>query len=192
MLLNRIFALFLLTFGTAAMAGTLDFNLRNSSAQVQYSAPMGREELGKTQFQLGGLYSEYGNDNNTMFDAGLAVKDEIGSKAPGFSAGAGIKALAAHTVGTNESAIAIGGMLRYSPPSLSRLGIIGQLYFSPNITTFGDADRYEQSEAQVEYAIIPNAAVYIGYRNIQFDLNTGGKSKTTLDEGAFVGVRMSF
>jgi hypothetical protein len=192
MLLRRVVLLSLLTLSTAAMASTADLNLRNSSAQFRYSTPMSREDLGKTEFQFGALYSEYSNNNNTMLDAGIAVKDEIGSKAPGFSAGAGIKALGAHTVGTNESALAIGGMLRYSPPSLSRLGIMAQVYFSPNITTFGDADRYEQSEAQIEYAIIPNAAAYIGYRNIQFDLNTSGKSKTTLDEGAYIGVRMSF
>ena len=191
MLLSRLAALVFLTFATAAMADTADLNLRNSSAQFQYSMQMSRESLGKTELQLGALYSDDNNNRNTLGDVGVLVKDEVGSKAPGFSVGVGVKGLAAHTAGTNESAIALGGLMRYSPPSISHMGILGLAYFSPNITTFGDADRYFEYRVQVEYLVIPNAAVYIGYRDIEFNLNTG-LGNTTLDEGAFIGVRMSF
>lgn len=190
MLLRLIVALSLLAFGTTAMADTFDLNLRNSSAQVQYGTSMGRDALGKSELHFGALYSDSNNSNNTLVDLGIVVKDEVGSKAPGFSAGVGIKGLVAHTQGTNESALALGGMIRYSPPGLSRMGIVGQLYFAPNITTFGHAKRYVETGIQVEYEVIPNAAAYVGYRNIKFDLNDG--STATLDEGAFVGVRMSF
>jgi hypothetical protein len=190
MLLHRVVVLFLLTFATTAMADTIDLNLRNSSAQFQYSSAMGRDALGKSEFHIGGLYSDSGNSNNTLGDLGIEVKDEVGSKAPGFSVGIGIKGLVAHTQGTNESGVAIGGMVRYSPPTLSRMGIVGQLYFAPNITTFGDADRYVETVARLEFEVIPSAAAYIGYRDIYFNLNNGPNAK--VDQGAFVGVRMSF
>jgi hypothetical protein len=190
MLLRRIVVISLLTACTTAMADTIDLNLRNSSVQFQYNSAMGRDTLGKTEFFVGGLYSDTNNSHNTLGDIGLMVKDELGGNAPGFSVGVGIKGLFAHTQGTNESALALGGMIRYSPPSLPRLGIGGQLYFSPNITTFGDADRYEETLLQLEYVIIPNAAAYIGYRDISFNLNNG--PNTTVDQGAFIGVRMSF
>lgn len=191
MLLSRLVALIFLTFTTAAMADTADLNLRNSSVQFQYGALMGHETLGKTELQIGALYSDDNNNRNTLGDVGVLVKDDVGSKAPGFSVGVGVKGLVAHTAGTNESAIALGGLMRYSPPSISRMGILGLAYFSPNITTFGDADRYFEYRVQVEYLVIPNAAVYIGYRDIEFNLNTG-QGNTTLDDGAFIGVRMSF
>jgi hypothetical protein len=191
MLSRSIVALSLLTLVTTAMADTVDLNLRNSSVQFQYSAAMGREALGKTELHLGALYSSHtNNSNNTLGDFGIAVKDEVGSQVPGFSVGVGIKGLVAHTQGTNESGVAIGGLIRYSPPGLSRLGIVGQLYFAPNITTFGDANRYVESVARLEFDVIPNAAAYIGYRNIRFNLNSGSNAR--LDEGVFVGVRMSF
>jgi hypothetical protein len=189
MLLRRVVALSLLTLCTTAMADTMDLNLRNSSAQFQYSAAMGRDSLGKTEFHVGALYSDSNNSNNTYGDFGVEVKDEIGSKAPGFSVGIGIKGLVAHTQGTNESGVAMGGMLRYSPPSISRLGIVGQLYFAPNVTTFGDADRYVETVARLEYDVIPSAAAYIGYRDMYFNFNSGD---ATVDQGAFIGVRMSF
>jgi hypothetical protein len=70
------------------------------------------------------------------------------------------------------------------------MSLVGQLYFAPNITTFGDADRYGETMVQLEYDVISNAAAYIGYRNIKFDLNNGSNAK--VDEGAYIGVRMSF
>lgn len=190
MLSRNIVALSLLTLSTAAMADSIDLNLRNSSAQFQYSSAMGRDALGKTEFHVGALYSNENHANNTLVDLGVAVKDELGDNAPGFSVGVGLKGLVGHTAGTNESAVAIGGMLRYSPPNLSRMGIVGQVYVAPNITTFGDADRYVETGVRVEYEVIPSAAAYIGYRNIQFNLNTG--PNVTVDQGVFVGVRMSF
>jgi hypothetical protein len=190
MLSRNIVALSLLTLASTAIADTIDLNLRNSSAQVQYSSAMGRAALGKTELHFGVLYSNADNANNTLGDVGIVVKDEVGSKAPGFSVGVGIKGLAAHTQGTNESGVAIGGLIRYTPPSIPRMSLVGQLYFAPNITTFGDADRYGETMVQLEYDVISNAAAYIGYRNIKFDLNNGSNAK--VDEGAYIGVRMSF
>ena len=190
MSLRNIVALSLLTLATTAMADTIDLNLRNSSAQVQYSSPMGRAALGKTEVHFGALYSDAHNANNTYADVGVVVKDEVGSKAPGWSVGVGIKGLAAHTEGTNEQGVALGGLVSYAPPTLPRMSLVGQLYFAPNITTFGAANRYGEAVAQLEFEVIPNAAAYIGYRNIKFDLNNG--SSATVDEGAYIGVRMSF
>lgn len=172
---------------TPTMADSLDINLRDTSAQIQYRSPMGRDALGKTEFHVGALYAQH---NNTLGDFGVLVKDEVGSSVPGVSVGVGIKGLVAHAAGTNESALALGGMVRYSPPEIHRMGIVGQLYWSPNITTFGDADRYTETGLSVEYDVIPQAAAYLGYRNIQFGLS--GTSNITVDEGVFVGVRLSF
>jgi len=187
MLLRRFVALSLLSVSTTVMADTLDINLRDNSAQVQYRSSMGRDALGKTEFHVGVLYAR---TNNTLGDFGVMVKDEVGSSVPGFSVGVGIKGLVAHTMGTNESALALGGMVRYSPPDAHRLGIVGLVYFSPNITTFGDADRYTETGVRMEYEVIPQAAAYLGYRRIQFGLNAA--PNVILDEGIHVGVRLSF
>jgi len=190
MFLRNIVVFTLLSFGTTAMADTFDINLRNSSAQVQYRTPMGKDSLGKTELHLGALYADSNNSNNTLADLGILVKDEVGEKAPGFSLGVGVKGLLSHTQGTDESCVALGGLIRYSPPGLTRMGIVGQLYFAPDITTFGDANRYGETGVWIEYEVIPKAAAYVGYRNIQFNLNSG--SQVRVDEGGFIGVRMSF
>ena len=185
--LRRIFALSLLTASTSALADTVDVNLRNNSAQFQYMASMGRDTLGKAEMHAGVLYVD---KKNLLGDFGILVKDDVGSSASGISVGVGIKGLSAKAKDNDASALAIGGLVRYSPLPDHRFGIIGQLYFSPNIVTFGDADRYTETGVRFEYEIIPQAAAYLGYRRVTFGIET--KSYVTLDEGAFVGVRIMF
>jgi hypothetical protein len=182
----------LVTISTTAIADTLDINLRDTSAQIQYKSSMGRDALGKTEFHLGALYVDR---NNLLGDFGVLVKDELGGNAPGFSVGVGIKGLVAKVRGdnptnSNASALALGGLVRYSPPTISRLGIVGEVYLSPNIVTFGDATRYAEANARVEFEVIPQSVIYLGYRRIGFGIKN--RPYTILDEGVNLGVRMSF
>jgi hypothetical protein len=192
MLLSRIVALSLLIASTTVMADSIDITLRDTSAQFQYRTSMGRDALGKTEFHVGALYV---NKHNMMSDFGLLVKDELGGNAPGFSVGVGLKGLVAQVTGknlveNNVSALALGGLVRYSPPEAHRLGIVGQVYFSPNIVTFGNADRYVESGVRIEFEVIPQAVVYLGYRRIGFGIKA--QPYAILDEGANLGVRISF
>lgn len=193
MSLRRIFVLSLsaastvAVFSSVALADTIDINLRDSSAQIQYSASMGTNTLGKTQLHAGVIYVD---QDNILGDLGILVKDEVGGSVPGLSVGMGAKVLAVTVQSRDAMALALGGQVRYSPTDVPRLGVVGQLYFSPNIVTFGDADRFIETGARVEYEVIPQAVAYIGYRKIKFGLEVGPDA--TLDEGFHVGVRMSF
>jgi hypothetical protein len=178
---------------TTALADTIDINLRDKSAQFQYKSSLGRDALGKTEFHVGVLYV---NTNNLLSDIGLLVKDELGANVPGVSVGVGIKGVVARVKGNNSttnnaSALALGGLVRYSPPAIQRLGVVGEVYLSPNIVTFGDADRYVETGVRVEYEVIPQAVVYLGYRRIAFGLKAQS-SYAILDEGVNVGLRISF
>lgn len=182
----------LAAFSTSALADSVDINLRDTSAQFQYISSLGTDPLGHTKFHAGILYV---NRNNTLGDFGLMVQDELGDNAPGFSVGVGVKGLVAKVTGdtpfvNRTSAIALGGLVRYSPPATQRLGIVGELYLSPNIVTFGDANRYVESNVRVEYEVIPQAVAYVGYRRIEFGLNN--RPNVILDEGVNLGVRISF
>ena len=198
MSLRRIVPIYLLalstmaTVSTTALADTVDINLRDTSAQLQYISSLGRDPLGKTKFHAGVLYV---NRNNMLGDFGLLVQDELGDNAPGFSVGVGIKGVVAKVTGnstivSSTSALALGGLVRYSPPATQRLGIVGEVYLSPNIVTFGDANRYVETNVRAEYEVIPQAVAYVGYRRIEFGINN--RPNEILDEGVNLGVRISF
>lgn len=198
MSLRRIVPAYLLAFSTlaaastAALADTVDINLRDTSAQFQYISSLGRDPLGNTKFHAGVLYV---NRDNMLGDFGLVVQDQLGDNAPGFSVGVGIKGVVAKVTGggtvvSNTSAMALGGLVRYSPPATQRLGIVGEVYVSPNIVTFGDADRYIETNVRAEYEVIPQAVAYVAYRRIEFGINN--RPNEILDEGVNLGVRISF
>lgn len=188
MYLRRLFALSLFAASSNVLADSVDLNVRDTSAQFQYSASMGRDTLGKSEIHVGFLHA---NNASTMGDLGILVKDEVGSNAPGVTVGVGIKALVAKVQNTKGStAVAIGGLVRLAPFSDTRFGIVGSVYLSPNIITFGDADRYSEYVAKLDYEIIPQAVAYIGYRKIMLGLKLAPVA--VMDEGAHLGVRISF
>lgn len=187
MLLRNFFALSLLTASTAVLADTVDFNLRDNAVQLQYIAPMGRDTLGSSELHAGFLYT---NDHNRFGDFGLLVKGAVGNSDSGVTAGVGIKGVIASVKASDALAIALGGQVRFAIPPVPRLGVVGQLYFSPNIVTYRDAERFVEAGARVEYELIPQASAYLGYRRISFNLKA--KSDVTLDTGFHIGVRMSF
>ena len=187
MFLRRILALSLLAFSTTALADAFDINLNDSSVQLQYRASMGHDTLGRSELHFGYLYT---NKNNTLVDFGILVQDEVGSNAPGVTVGVGLKGLIAKAQNNNARALAIGGLVRFAPFSDSRFGISGLVYMSPNIVTFGDADRFIETGVKLDYEVIPQAVVYLGYRKIRFNMKVAPDS--TLDEGAHIGVKISF
>lgn len=187
MLLRNTLALALLTACTTTLADNIDINLRDNSVQLQYGASIGRDSLGTSELHAGILYT----DNNDRFaDFGLLVKETAGSSDSGVTSGVGLKGVLASTNGSDAVALALGAQVHFAPPAASRLGMVGQLYFSPNILTFSDAERFVEAVARLEYEVIPQAVAYLGYRRITFNLIN--KPNAVLDSGFHAGIRMSF
>ena len=187
MRLCRILACFMLVSSNVVLADTFDINMNDTSVQLRYGASMGHDTLGRSELHLGYLYA---NDKNSFLDLGFQVKDELGTNAPGVTVGFGLKGLYGKGDGYSASAMAIGGLLRYTPFSDTRFGIGGLVYLSPNIVTFGDADRFIETGVSLDYEVIPQAVIYLGYRKIEFKLKPGPNA--VLNEGAHIGLTMSF
>ncbi len=188
MLLRHILAISLFTISASAMADALDINLSNDVAQFQYIASTGHVGQGKSEIHMGFLYN---NSNNVLGDAGLLVMNN-GDSAAIASFGVGVKVLAATIKKDDAMALALGGQVRLTPSDDRKFGIIGQIYFAPDVVTFGDASRFLQTGVRVEYEIMQQAAAYVGYRKIKFNINTLPAVGGVIDEGAHVGVRMAF
>ena len=179
---------FMLATSSAAFADTLDINLRDSSAQIKYSASMGTDTLGKSELHLGSLYAD---KDNFLIDFGLLVQDQIGVNSPDITFGMGIKAVVARANANDASAVAIGALLGVKPLPDPRLNIVGQVYASPTILSFGETTRFIETALRVEYEIIPQALAYIGYRTTRFDFKNN-LSSAKMDDGLTIGLRMMF
>jgi YfaZ precursor len=147
MLSRHLVALSLIAASSTVFADTFDINLRDTSAQFQYSAGLGSSTLGKSEMHLGYLYT---SKTNSYADFGILVKDQVSADVPGLMVGVGIKGVLVKVTTRSATAVALGGMVRYAPPAVPRIGIVGAAYWSPNIMTFGDADRTVETGAGVE------------------------------------------
>jgi len=186
MLFRYIVGAVLLCGSTLVMAQEIDLTLSDNSALFRY-LHHSNSGYGHSEVDAGFLYT---NDNDFLLMLGIQVEGEAGSGSPGLSAGVGVKGFTANTDAFDLFAVGIGGELRYSPPSISRLGFRIQLYHAPGIVTFMDADRFTYGTLSVEYEVLQQATVYLGYRNVETDIR--GQGNAELDDDSHIGLRIMF
>jgi hypothetical protein len=191
MLMRYLVAFFMLTASAAVLADALDVNLNNNTAQFQYGTASGFAAQGKADLHAGILYN---NVNSVLINAGIMVANNM-EGVPGLSIGVGMEGLIAtikdnSQLKSNATALAVDGSVRYSPPGASQLGLVGELHYAPRILTFGDAIRYAQAAARVEFELSPQAMVYVGYRRVSFGIKNAPAA--VLDNGGLVGFKFAF
>jgi len=186
---TTLLAVLMMLMATPAVkADTFDINLNNDSAQFLYITPFTSDAgINGANLEVGMLYTEA---DDYLGMVGLDIKGEAGSGSPGLIAGVGLRGYGIGTSRADIGALAIGGLVHYSPPSLNRLGLVGQIYYSPEILTFMDGKHLQSVELRVEYKVLSQAVVYLGYRNIDADLDGGGS--IDIDDGGHLGLRFMF
>ncbi|HMC13532.1 MAG TPA: YfaZ family outer membrane protein, partial [Gallionellaceae bacterium] len=91
---------------------------------------------------------------------------------------------------SNTTAVALDGLVRYSPPTASQLGFAGEYHYAPQILTFGDAVRYAEVDVRIEYELAPQTLVYVGYRRITFGIKNA--PAVVVDNGGLIGFKLAF
>ena len=187
MLLRYLLALSLLIFSSAVFAGSVDFNMSNHAAQFE----AGYSPNGTANMQSGFTYNDQGS---MLVDTALLANGGSDQEsASGFAGGAGVKAIAGkiHQAGLSSyvSCIALGGQLAYTFPAAPSLALVGDVFASFKITSYGNTDRFNQFSISLQMGP-PHAKFFIGYREITFDIiGTGG---VLFDQGGYTGIMFSF
>jgi YfaZ precursor len=171
---------------TVAHARAFDMNLSNDTAELRYITPVGFENsFGSAELDVGFLSS---TSDDIMGIFGFQAVDEAGSATPGVKVGVGIKGFVGTINDNDVYAVALGGNVHI--PVYNRFSIFGDAHFAPDVVTFGDADRLLYLNVRLEYQILPQATVYIGYRKLQVNLKEGGNE--SVDNGANIGLQFLF
>ncbi len=188
----RVVGAFLLgAVSTVATADSLDINLRDEAIRFVYTAEMKGQGNGGVSTELGLLYSEDKKKlDDTLYHLGLHVSGENWSQSGTFVIKLGGRAYYASPAAYDLAALGFGGALRFSP--VHRVGVGAHLYYAPDITSFMDAKSFRETGVKVDYQLLPQAFVYVGYRNIEVDIENGGPSGVELDDNAHVGFKLLF
>lgn len=172
----------------SAMGQDLDINLNGDTVLFQYGARV----KGPTHFNKGEVNASalFNSGDDYLLGAGARVSGAAGTGSPGLDVGVGAKLFGGSVDSQGVIALTLNGLARYSPPPLPRLGIRGDLYYAPDIVTFVDGTSYFQGEVRVEYEVLPESFVYVGYRRLRIGLK--GRATATVDSRAHIGIQMHF
>jgi hypothetical protein len=86
------------------------------------------------------------------------------------------------------SGIVLGGKAIYA--IMPKFTFSAQAYYSPAVTSFGDTEHYKEGEVRLNLQLVPGGDVFLGYRNIDVDIEDVGD--LTLHEGGFAGASFVF
>ena len=180
-------ALFLVLAAGAgsAAAANLDFNLASNAVDANFSNNLTDTGL---EWTAGFLHH---SDRADVGDVGL---DLVGNASPVGSPlifGVGGKFLYIAPQGIdNGEALAVGAHFRYTWPYFNRFGIGGELYYAPNIVSFQNVDRFWEGRVTLNYQVLQQGDVYVGYRYVSAAFGSGPNA--TLDSSVIVGLSLNF
>lgn len=179
-----VLALSISTF-TNTQAHTLDLNLNNDTVALDYTTQIQKSEV---NVGAGLLHHQ---DNGDVYYASFFVADNV-NKQNGLLAGIGGRAyyLDADPSDDNGTAVGLGGFVNWDVPTVTNLSLRSDFYYAPDVLAFDELEGYLDFTARVQYRLIEQAWVYLGYRYAE--AKTEGPGKAKFDEGAHVGIMLWF
>lgn len=147
----------------AAHADSLDINVHDEAMRMSYGLAFDRQQ--STIMEAGALFREA---TDTAYHLGLLTTGGNWSRSGTFDIGVGARLFAIFPDEIGDfTALGLGGRVRYSP--VRRVGIGAHIYHAPRIMTFMDGERYNEWGIRLDYQLLPQAYIYLGYRNIELD-----------------------
>lgn len=179
----------------AAQAAGLDLSLGNKTAQFVYMFDS-NSQIGIGGADLGaGIFFNEQDDYLLNFSA--LVMGHAAGRNRALQLGAGAKVYAGQLdnppIPNRDSvaSVAVGGKISYIFPASMPMALSAELFYAPNITSFGDNERLTEFLVRLELEVAPTTRFYVGYRDLEARFeNTNIDYK--LDDHAHVGVRFSF
>lgn len=189
MMLRRLLVLPLALLGFSAQADSIDFNIHDDALRLIYATGVGQASQG-LEMEAGYFYSEEYREDIHTAHLGLHVAGENWSQQGTFDINLGGRLLYTETdtpVGDSLN-LAVGGRVRFSP--VNRFGIGAQVYYAPDILSFADGDSYLETGFSVDYQLLAQGFVYLGYRKIEIDFERA--DDVEIDDSGHIGMKLLF
>lgn len=178
--------------GEALAAGDLDFSIGDDTAKVQVSSQVPYNDLSWTA-EL--LHYDEGDYSANLFGGGIFVAGRSNASTARQIAGIGGKFMFVDADLTEAgAAIAVGGFIRHTLSQANLISLRGEIFVAPGIVSFQGVQDYFEFSGRVEYQLLDQANIYLGYRSIEADmeLETGGEAEIEFEDGLIAGVTLRF
>ena len=179
----RLFVFVLLAAASfSAAAGSVDVNLSNDTIEGKFYG-----NAGAADWTFGALYNRDTRDR--ALNVGLLATGDSAFGNSRIEGGLGGKVYSVTVGSGNVVALALGGQLRWFPGNGSfALGTYA--FYAPHVVTLRDGQRFFDVGVRAEVEVIRNSFVYVGYRQVQAELDND--VKLNVDKGGFIGLQIKF
>ncbi len=173
-------------FSASVSAHTLDLTLNNKAVGLDYST-----QVTEAGLNVGGglLHHE---DNGDAYYGSLFVADNVNEQS-NLLAGIGARFyyLDEDEGDLSGTAVGIGGFINWEIPAVPNVSLRTDIYYAPDVLAFDDISRYLDFTVKIQYRIIEQAWLYIGYRNAEMESASNGND-FEIDEGGHLGIMLWF
>ena len=186
----RLFVFSLLaTASFSAAAASVDVNLSNDTIEGKFYA-----NAGAADWTFGGLYNRDTKDR--ALNVGLLATGDstFGNSRIEGGLGGKLYSVTIHKRdavpnGADVLALALGGQLRWFPGNGS-FALGTYVFYAPHVVTLLDGQQFFDVGVRAEVEVIRNSFVYVGYRQVQAELDNN--VKLNVDKGGFIGLQIKF
>jgi len=171
-------------------ADGVDLKLADETAEVLYLTESSTFGYGGADIGMGFFFNE---NDDWMASAIAMVSGNSASNERSLQFGVGVKLLLASLDTANEEVGALGlaGQVRYVIPAATPIAFLLEGVIAPEVTSFSGAEQYTEYRFAVELEVTPSARAYVGYRNIEIELDTLG-ADVEIDDEVHLGIRLEF
>ncbi|MGI9487584.1 MAG: YfaZ family outer membrane protein [Geminicoccaceae bacterium] len=121
-----------------------------------------------------GVY--FSDNRDVIINAGLMTdRIQLFKSVEGLTLSAGARGYVALLSSPNDDVVGLAPGIegRYGLPYNFPLAVVGNIFYSPDVLTLGDAEDIIDIDARLEAEFIPDIVGFIGYREFRFDSDQG-------------------
>ena len=150
-------------------------------------------ESGRYEFGLLRRQGDRSDGDLLQGHVAALISGDAGARNADLHAGLGVRLMVTDIDPAAGGAVALGGEFELRIPNFNRFGVFGSAFGAPSATSFGDIERYTEFSLALDYQVIRQASVYLGYRNLKYGFDIPGNNDTrTRDSGYHAGLRLNF
>lgn len=182
----------LMLASTAAQAEILDLSIGDDSYRAAIYGPLARFGSDKKgQYDVGVIVRPKREDDLLVTHIGALLTGDAGARDFELAAGLGVRGVYIGRDHDSGGAVALGGQLEARYPGYDRLGLSVYGYYGPEVLSMGEFDQYYEIGVGLDYQVLKDASIYIGYRNVNVELEDN-RGDITADNGLHAGLRLDF
>ncbi|MES1992154.1 MAG: YfaZ family outer membrane protein [Pseudomonadota bacterium] len=182
-------AVFAVCVPFAALSHTVDLSVSDDAFRLAYEGDVAPAAGGTLRADVGALHN---SDEGDLIHLGLKVRGDAGGNTVGVEGALGATLYGASLDSPNKdvSALAFTGELYVTPQELNRARLALTASYAPEVLTFGDGKSLLDTAARLEYEVLNETRVYVGYRLSRVKLDQAGDQD--LEQGAQIGLNVTF